>query len=260
MSNEVINEVKKAPGERSVRFPSINLQFAIDVVKEARKFGKTITNNHLAGKGKPQGGGFVRKRAALGYYGLIDGRGEKIRITDLSESIIYSTSEEERKFALKKAFINPEIFNKLYKETEKNSVIDLEVLGNILVRQYGIAASSVKDFLSVFIKSGMLAGLIEYSSKDKRSILFLDESYLEQKTKVEAEIPIGSEVQKVNTKEVGLLEYHQYEIGGVILRIPKSSEVDTAILEGGLGEISKLIKAFAEKTGINKKESIDDAG
>lgn len=156
---------------KSTRFPSITLDKAILIATEARKFGKNISDAHLGGK--PGSGGFVRKKASLGYYSLISGRGSNLVITDLADRIINNTSEDERVKAIKEAFLSPELFKKLYESAEKKTPIKLEFLGNVLVREHGVLPAAKNTFLANFIRSGIFAGLVKHSNESKDEIILL---------------------------------------------------------------------------------------
>lgn len=156
---------------KSSRYPSIELSYAIKVVEEARKFGRNITNSHLAGGGSVESGAFRKKKAALGYYGLIIGRDDNIFITDIAEAILNPIKETEKEEAIKKAFLSPEIFKRIYDSVEKNKPIALAILGNLLIREYGIPISSKDDFLNTFIKAGVYAGLIQYGNGKSEIII-----------------------------------------------------------------------------------------
>lgn len=158
---------------RSQRFPAYTLENAIEVVREARKFGKTVTDAQIAGKGSIISGAFLRKKAALGYYGLISGRNSEVYITDLAEGIIYPKPGEDKKL-IRESFLTPEIFKKIYSNTEKGMPIPLSTFGNILIRDYGIQPVAKNNFLSIFIKSGIFAELIKYSDDTKSDIILID--------------------------------------------------------------------------------------
>ena len=149
---------------KSRRYPSIELSYAIDVVKEAAKFGTKITDTQIAGGGSTKSGAFVKKKASLGYYGLIEGRGDNYEITSLSKSILYPKSDEEKKIAIQQAFTSATVFDEVYSIVAKNEEIDLDFFGNMIVREFGIKATAKEKFLNTFIKSGKYAGLIEQVS------------------------------------------------------------------------------------------------
>ena len=168
---EVENATNKNP-----RFPGINLDYAIKVINEARKFGRNVSSSHIAGKLSPKSGAFLRKKASLGYFGLITGRGDNLTITDLAEKIIYPKNEIEKATSIKEAFLMPEIFSNLYKTLEKNNVISLQTLGNVVLRQYKMTENGKNQFLSIFVNSGIFSGLIQYSDKANNEIILIPDS------------------------------------------------------------------------------------
>jgi len=180
MENGLVTEKEVKKVDRSSRYPSIGLASAIKFIQEARTFGRKTSDVHIAGKGSPKGGAYIRKRAALGYYGLLEGRGQNLYISDLAESILFPQSEEERLSSVRNAFLTPDLFNHLYQETEKNVAIDLDVLGNIVVRQYGITPAAKEEFITVFIKSGIYAEVVAYSDETKSSIILIDNHSTEE--------------------------------------------------------------------------------
>lgn len=172
--NKDINKKEKIVSARSSRFPSITLGYAVRVIEEASKFGKYITNSHIAGEGATKGGGFARKKASLGYYGLISGKGDKFEITSLADKIVNPLNDEEKTSAIQEAFLSPELFKKLYISTQKGKPINLSFLGNLLVREYSIQPSAKNEFLLTFIKAGIFANLARYHDDSKSEIILLD--------------------------------------------------------------------------------------
>lgn len=156
---------------RSARFPSVTLDYAVKVISEARKFGKILTDAHIAGEDSAKSGAFLRKKASLGYYGLISGRGNDLTVTELAEKIIYPKTEQEKQDSLKKAFTNPELFKRLFDSIEKETPISVDRLGSIVIREHGVLPSAKERFIVTFIKSGNYAGLIEYNDKSKGEII-----------------------------------------------------------------------------------------
>lgn len=212
------NAEKQKKIQKSPRFPSIDLDFAIEVVREARKFGKRTTDAYLAGKGKPSGGGFSRKKASLGYYGLISGRTPNLEITDLSDSIIYALNEKERAEAIKKAFLSYETFKKIYDTWEKNTPYEVQTLSNFAVRNFGVQESAKNEFINTFIKSGLYAGIIKYNGDDKSQIILIDDTQSATSYNEEAAEP-QSPTSSVSTTEELASESIQMELQVVELSL-----------------------------------------
>ncbi len=174
MQNQQNKESTKIPQSRSAPYPYVSLKTAIDTITLARQFGEDLTDDHLAGTGSKASGGYLRKRASLSYYGLVNKNGEIYNLTDLAKRIIFHSSEDEKNEALKEAFLRPDIFNKMFAATQKDIPISVELLGNISIRTYGIQPSVKDHFLSTFIKSGIYVGLIRYKESDKSFIILQD--------------------------------------------------------------------------------------
>lgn len=199
---------KQSRISKDSRYPSVELSYAIKVVEEARKFGRNITNSHLAGGGSVSSGAFRQKKASLGYYGLISGRENNIQITDNAEAILNPINDTEREEAIKKAFLTPDIFKKIYESVEKNKPIPLTTLGSLVIREYGIPVTAKDDFLSTLIKAGIFAKLVEYSD-DKSEIIFLP-SIVDTNSK--AIEPANSTDENFNIETTPLRESHMVEL------------------------------------------------
>lgn len=207
-----IEEVKskKIIYHKSSRFPSIELDYAVKVVTEARKAGKTITDTALAGKGSVNSGAYRRKKASLGYYGLINQKDRAILITPLAERIMYYSSLDDKKKALKEAFLKPELFSVLFNRFEKGVTLQIEVLGNILIREYGIQPTARSEFLSTFIKSGIYVDLITYNVDNKDEIILKnmdevsesDEVYDDQKESLLLPLESNGNVDEYQSAEL----------------------------------------------------------
>ena len=228
---EEISKKEKIVSARSSRFPSITLDYAVRVIGEASKFGRHITNSHIAGEGATKGGAFARKKASLGYYGLISGKGDKFEITPLAGKIVNPLNDEEKMGAIQEAFLSPELFNKLYALTQKGKPINLSFLGNLLVREYSIQPSAKNEFLLTFIKAGIFANLIKYNGDSKSEIIFLE----------------GKDKEKVEEKPV---IHDPFAIfGNTQQRAPEIQTVEL-ILTNGTGKIivpRELTKEDARK-------------
>lgn len=250
-STKIISSVK------SSRYPSIELDYAIKVVSEARKFGKEITESHIAGSGKGsvKSGAFRRKKASLGYYGLIAGREGRLQITELAEKVVNPIDEEEKERSIKEAFLSPELFKKLYDSIEKNVSIKVDMLGNLLIRQYGIQPAARNEFLSTFINSGIYAGLIRYNSMEtKTEIVFLEQEKKRDKNPADLLNPFEffghtPSSPKEDPSEKPKMEFLTVEIGltngTARIQVPKElTELDSKKLKA---QIDVLAGTFDKK-------------
>jgi len=163
---------------KSSRFPAIGLGKAAEIMEEAIKHGKSFKKETFAtfgsrkdNKGSAKSGAFIRRIAALKYFGLIEEKGANIEITGLAEKIVFPKDIEEKKEAIIQAFFTSPLFDKLYKDTLKNIFVKKEDLAHIAIREHGIAPNAKDDFISSFISSAEFAGLLKFS-EDKMSVIF----------------------------------------------------------------------------------------
>ena len=163
---------------KSPKFPALGLDMAIEVVKEASKLGKSFQRETFASfglrrdaKGSSKSGAFIRRIAALKYFGLIEEKGKQIELAKLTDQILYPKDDKERVEAIRESFSRPVLFKKLYDVIEKEISIKKERLANMSVREYGITPNAMENFISSFINSAKFAGLLKIDPKDKNSII-----------------------------------------------------------------------------------------
>jgi hypoxanthine-guanine phosphoribosyltransferase len=95
----------------------------------------------ILGYKQPKGGALYRRIHSMIAYGLIDGRGV-FKITELGKQIASSFHDyERRKQFYKQAVLNVPLWNKLYKEFQKNVP---ESLQDVLRQMTGAEPSEVK--------------------------------------------------------------------------------------------------------------------
>jgi len=197
MTNEDQNQQKElSQKNKSSKYPFIVLEDAISMVQQARAYGKSVTDAQLSGKQSSLSGSFIRKKASLGYYGLIEGKKNSMEISSLAEKIISPLGVEEKKEAIKEAFLKPNLFKQIFEKVEPGTPLDLEILGNLIVRTYGIQLSAKKHFLDVFIKSGIFAGLMEYADNNSK-VKFIKDNHDE---------PVSQDNSLMKTKDTSILE------------------------------------------------------
>ena len=108
--------------------------------------------------------------AALKYYGLVDvegsGGNRKIQLTELALDILLDKREgsKERKEAIKKAALNPNINSELWDKHE-GSLGSRDELEYSLIREMNFTKRGVKEFLLHFYSTLEYAGLTSSSDK-----------------------------------------------------------------------------------------------
>jgi hypothetical protein len=86
--------------------------------------------------------------SALNKFGLIDGRGDEVRVSDRAMAILNPLSDAERATALREAAMEPALFREL-SERFTGAHLNEELLKNYLLRN-GFALSAVSGAISAF--------------------------------------------------------------------------------------------------------------
>lgn len=158
---------------RSPNYPSLPLPKAVALAQEiySRAHRNAIdpsTAYELMGfSGKS--GASLSALAGLRQFGMVDGRGDSLRVTDLAERIFNPLSEDEKRDALLEAARMPEFFSVLNQEF--NGKIPSEnVIKSIAIRKHGFSPSGAegvtKSYLETirYLDSLGLGGSAELSS------------------------------------------------------------------------------------------------
>lgn len=211
---------------KSSRYPFIDLEEAISIVVNARKFGKAVTDAQLAGNQSIKSGSFIRKKASLGYYGLIEGNKENMTISNLAEKIISPLGEEEKKISIRDAFLKPQLFRSIYDTVQSELPIELDYLGNMSTRTWGVQPKAKNHFLRVFTKSGLYAGIIEYISGDESRIKFI-KNHTEENNGIQGKIGNNLITETKKSQEIRELFDEKDDVQTVTLS-----------LSGGMGNIT----------------------
>ena len=161
--------------ERGKGFPRLSLGSAVKIIETASKFGKTWPKEQFAGFGSQSGAGsaksgaFANRVAALKDYGLIATSKDSVTLTDLSIQIAKPVTKEERTKAIYQAFMNAEIFKKLFDGLDPGEELPLDQVAQYAVFTLGVSRESKDKFLSVFIDSGRFVNLVKHN-KEKSTI------------------------------------------------------------------------------------------
>jgi hypothetical protein len=248
-------EETKKTRQKSPKFPAMGLDRAIEVIKEASKLGRTFQPETFASfclrrdaKGSVKSGAFIRRVAALKYYGLIEEKGSQIELTKLTEQILYPKDEQERIGAIRESFLRPLLFKKLYDAIEKEVSIKKERLANMSVREYGIAPNAMEDFISSFISSAKFAGFLKVDPNDKDSVIF-SEAKKESPGSGEG-LSLGSDEEQRKI-EWSMAISKKDEVGNYELQF-RSKEMLSGDL---LDELSKFIEKLEQEFSKTEKES-----
>lgn len=123
--------------QRSPSYPSLSLREAVDRVGLLHKaIGVHATSREMLAKGlgySSLSGSSATTISALNKYGLIDGRGDDVRVSDRAMAILHPHSEEERRQALRDAALEPDLFRELH-DRFPGDAPNPDLLMNYLVR------------------------------------------------------------------------------------------------------------------------------
>lgn len=156
-------EVKTSKRQRSSNYPSMDLEWAVDVVKKAHSQG-TMNRTALAqlmGHQDDTSGPARSKLAALRHFSLINYEEGNVKITELGETIAAPMSNEDVNEALRSSFFSVAAFKQIYDLCAKNINLPKDTIVNTAIRQVKIVARVAKDFVDIFALSGKEAGLVE---------------------------------------------------------------------------------------------------
>ncbi|MBI3109711.1 hypothetical protein HYZ06_01580 [Candidatus Daviesbacteria bacterium] len=183
--DESQNISSKKPVNRSTAYPAVGLQEAIELIKTLRKqLGKGPYDRSSIAKAigyKGLNGASVVKIAALVHFGLLTRSGNVYTQSLLADSILLSTSEQEKEQAIIQASKTPKIYKSLIEKFNRSALPGL--LTNIVVREYKIAekvADKVaKDFKNTLEFSGLLQNGVIQDKRVEEDESAINQSYEE---------------------------------------------------------------------------------
>ncbi|MEV7826393.1 hypothetical protein [Microbacterium enclense] len=158
---EKVKQTRRAAG---VGFPSMPLGDAVTLVKKIASYGTTHTDAAVAsflGHSTANSGPFRSKLAALKDYGLLAGRSTELTVTPLALEIVHPGLDADPHESLKAAFLKCKVFATVLDALPKDHDLEVAGLANTAMHNHGVAPQSKEVFAASFVKSGVLAGLVE---------------------------------------------------------------------------------------------------
>ena len=147
-----------------VGFPSMPLGEAVTLIKKIASYGNTHTDAAIAsflGHSTANSGPFRSKVAALRDYGLLAGRSGDLTVTALALEIVHPGLEADPASSLRAAFMKCKLFATVLDALPKDTNLETAGLANTAMHNHGVASQSKDAFAASFVKSGVLAGLVE---------------------------------------------------------------------------------------------------
>jgi hypothetical protein len=152
---------KKARRPRGSFPPALSLADATSIITHLyENVGGDATYDTFAGviSNSPSSSTFVRKLGTLKNYGLVTDENRHIRLSDVGEAIVAPISPRQRAEALKRAFLNIEVFATLFDKYKGKLLPQDEFLTNVVS---GLVPKEFVDtWIDRFMQSAKAAGLI----------------------------------------------------------------------------------------------------
>lgn len=158
-------EGKSRPSS-DTQFPYYDLRHAVDVAKTLHeKAGGRCDRDQLAvliGHSSTRSGAFLSKISAVKMFGLIEeGSDSVVRITGRGKRIVAPVKQEDAQSAKVEAFLDVELFRKIYEEFKSTTLPDEVGLKNLLKNEYGIVESRLGATVRILLDSAEYAGFFE---------------------------------------------------------------------------------------------------
>jgi hypothetical protein len=166
-ASKTAKHTRRAAG---VGFPSMPLGDAVSLIKKIASYGNAHTDAAVAsflGHSTSNSGPFRSKIAAMRDYGLISGKGGELAVTPLALEIVHPGLDADPQASLRAAFGKCKLFVTVMDALPKDVELELSGLANTAMHNHGVASQSKDAFASSFVKSGVLAGLVEELPESK---------------------------------------------------------------------------------------------
>ncbi len=139
--------------QRSPGYPQIGLARSIELTRKVYEGAHTgeIDNTTLIGLlgySSVSGQG-LSVASAIKKFGLIEGRGEKLKVSPLALKILEPMSDEEKLSAINEAGLKPELYSEILNKFG-GKVPNDDVMRSFLIRQYQFAPTGADNFVKAF--------------------------------------------------------------------------------------------------------------
>jgi len=166
--------------------------------------------------------------SALVKYGLLEGRGDDIKVSDRAMRIMHPNSPEEKAEALREAARDPELFQEIGEKFPGRMPAD-EVLRNYLIRD-GFAPAAVTGVIRAYRETNEFVER-EAGAYDPALIAHSEESSVQQSQPIQplrspgafAQGPVNTEVIDIKQRVIAIYTFE----GGRAVEIRAFGDVDT---------------------------------
>jgi hypothetical protein len=159
------NSEKKAAKKASTNeIPMVDLGIVLKFVEKIESGGlQTLTALEVAkktGYTAPTSTPFYRRMAAAKMFGLLDTT-QGVILTKLALDYFKPTDDESKAEALVTAIKNVEGYKKMLYRYSGRRLPQVEILSNLIEREFNLAADAAKICANVFVASAQQAGLVQ---------------------------------------------------------------------------------------------------
>ncbi|MFC7301123.1 hypothetical protein [Cognatiluteimonas weifangensis] len=162
---------KTARPRSAVSFPYYSLDSAIEVAEVIhQKAGGSCTREQLApmlGYSGVKNGGFLSKLGAARMFGLVEEMGGMLRPTQLASSIYAPVHASDAQRAKAQAFLNVELFEKVYERFKGQPLPTNEGLENLLRVGFKVVPAQVKNAIRTMQESAESAGFFDAAGRGR---------------------------------------------------------------------------------------------
>ncbi|MDC8748669.1 hypothetical protein NY751_21995 [Xanthomonas campestris] len=154
-----------------MQFPYFNLDSSVKVAEKIHHdAGGSCTREQLAamlGYNGTKNGGFLSRFGAARVFGLVEEVSGMIRPTPLAAKIFAPIEPGDADRGKVSAFLNVELFEKLYERYKGQPLPNQQGLENLLSNEFKVVKAQVKNSLRVFFESAEAAGFFHASGRGR---------------------------------------------------------------------------------------------
>lgn len=153
-----------------VGFPYYNLDSAVEVTTKIHDAGGGVTRDQLApilGYSGTKNGGFLSRLGAARMFGLVEEIGGVLRPTQLAVQIYAPVHTTDAQRAKVEAFMNVELFYKIYERFKGQPLPSPAGLENLLRNEFKVVPARIKPALRTFEESAESAGFFDAAGKGR---------------------------------------------------------------------------------------------
>lgn len=189
-------------------------------------------------------------------YGLTLGsyKSSDISLTELGEDVTQHKDAQKRLTALRRAVMNPEVFQQFFSDFQDKKIPSDDMLGKILVAEYKVPEGSAEECAKFIVENGRFVGIIRDISGSPH-VLFDTDFDLEESVPLVEESASNIEVEKqalgvAAPIEVSASQEVEQEKSGIAREEPEGQSAAKPIFIGHgknrkpLDKLEKILSTF----------------